>query len=66
MRGELRRPELEDYPHLLIAPIWFAIIHNGLLDRAHPLDIGDLFEAHLDLVFDEGGGAAKREKCVTE
>ncbi|WP_245267467.1 MULTISPECIES: TetR/AcrR family transcriptional regulator [unclassified Methylosinus] len=51
-RGELRRPELEDYPHLLIAPIWFAIIHNGLLDRAHPLDIGDLFEAHLDLVFD--------------
>lgn len=51
-RGELRRPELEDYPHLLIAPIWFAIIHNGLLDRAHPLDIGDLFEANLDLVFD--------------
>ncbi|WP_159288986.1 TetR/AcrR family transcriptional regulator [Methylosinus sporium] len=50
--GELRRPELEDYPHLLIAPIWFAIIHNGLLDRAHPLDIGDLFEANLDLVFD--------------
>jgi len=51
--GELRRPELEEYPHLLIAPIWFAIIHNGLLDRDHPLDIGDLFEAHLDLVFDE-------------
>jgi TetR/AcrR family transcriptional regulator, regulator of autoinduction and epiphytic fitness len=50
--GELRHVELEKYPHLLIAPIWFAIIHNGLLDRDHPLDIGDLFEANLDLFFD--------------
>lgn len=56
-KGELPRRELVDYPYLLIAPIWFGIIHNGMLDSARPLDIGDLFEAHLDLIF---GGAEKR------
>jgi len=50
-RGELSSDSLVEYPHLLIAPIWFGIIHNGLIDVAHPLHIGDLFEAHLDAIF---------------
>jgi hypothetical protein len=41
------------YPHLLIASIWFALVHNSLLDRDRPLDIGDLFEANLDLLCDD-------------
>ena len=51
-RGELRNDKLIEYPQLLIAPIWFGIIQNGLLDRSHPLDIGDLFDAHLQMIFD--------------
>ncbi len=49
--GELDDDSVVDYPHLLIAPIWFGVIHNGLLDKDHPLDIGDLFEAHLSALF---------------
>jgi TetR/AcrR family transcriptional regulator, regulator of autoinduction and epiphytic fitness len=49
--GELTSDTLVEHPELLIAPIWYGIIHNGLLDRSQPLDIGDLFEAHLDLLF---------------
>jgi AcrR family transcriptional regulator len=49
--GELKTDALIDHPQLLIAPIWYGIIHNGLLDRSQPIDIGDLFEAHLDLLF---------------
>lgn len=49
--GELTSDALVDRPELLIAPIWYGIIHNGLLDRSQPLDIGDLFEANLTLLF---------------
>jgi len=48
----LRNDKLIEYPQLLIAPIWFGIIQNGLLDRSQPLDIGDLFDAHLQMIFD--------------
>ncbi|KAF2992498.1 TetR/AcrR family transcriptional regulator [Methylocystis sp. MJC1] len=50
--GELKSDALVDNPELLIAPIWYGIVHNGLLDRSQPLDIGALFEANLDLLFD--------------
>ncbi len=49
--GELKADAIVEHPELLIAPIWYGIIHNGLLDRSQPLDIGDLFEAHLDVLF---------------
>jgi AcrR family transcriptional regulator len=51
--GELTSDTLVDHPELLIAPIWYGIVHNGLLDRRQPLDIGALFEANLDLLFDQ-------------
>lgn len=50
--GELKSDALVNNPELLIAPIWYGIVHNGLLDRSQPLDIGALFEANLDLLFD--------------
>jgi len=48
--GEIGSDILVNHPELLIAPIWYGIIHNGLLNRGRPLDIGELFEAHLDLL----------------
>ena len=51
--GELKSDALVDNPELLIAPIWYGIVHNGLLDRSQPLDIGALFDANLDLLFEE-------------
>jgi TetR/AcrR family transcriptional regulator, regulator of autoinduction and epiphytic fitness len=49
--GELKSDTLVDHPELLIAPVWYGIVHNGLLDRSQPLDIGALFNANLDLLF---------------
>ncbi len=49
--GELKSDTLVNNPELLIAPVWYGIVHNGLLDRSQPLDIGALFEANLDLLF---------------
>ncbi len=48
--GELSGDRLVNYPQLLIAPIWYGIIYNGVLDPTHPQNIADLFEAHLDMV----------------
>lgn len=56
--GELKTDALVDHGELLIAPIWYGVIHNGLLARSQPLDIGELFAAHLDLIFGPGDGAA--------
>lgn len=50
--GELKSDTLVDHPELLIAPVWYGIVHNGLLDRTQPLDIGALFKANLDLLFE--------------
>lgn len=50
--GELTSDTLVNNPELLIAPVWYGIVHNGLLDRSQPLDIGALFEANLDLLFE--------------
>ena len=49
--GEISSDRLARHPHLLVAPIWAGILNNELLDAAHPMDIGELFEAQLDLIF---------------
>ena len=49
--GELSGDRLVDCPHLLIAPIWYGIIYNGVFDPTRSLNIADLFEAQLDMVF---------------
>jgi AcrR family transcriptional regulator len=51
--GELHTNTLKHQPQLLIAPIWYGIVHNGLLDRSKQVDIGDLFEANLNLLFQQ-------------
>ncbi len=49
--GELRDDRLVKHPHLLLAPIWAGIVINKFLDRAHPVNIGELFETQLDVLF---------------
>jgi TetR/AcrR family transcriptional regulator, regulator of autoinduction and epiphytic fitness len=49
--GELTDDRLVKNPHLLLAPIWAGIVLNKFLDRAHPVNIGELFETQLDLLF---------------
>ncbi|WP_439817428.1 TetR/AcrR family transcriptional regulator [Zavarzinia sp. CC-PAN008] len=50
-RGELKCDALLRYPQLLVGPVWLGVINNMVLDPGHPLDIGFLFEAYLDLIF---------------
>ncbi len=49
--GELENDRLVKNPYLLLAPIWAGIVINKFLDRAHPVNIGELFEMQLDAVF---------------
>ena len=49
--GELKNNILIQHPHILLSPNWFGIVHNGMLDPSNPLDIGELFEAGLELFF---------------
>ncbi len=49
--GELKDDRLLKNPHLLLAPVWAGIVLNKFLDKAHPVNIGELFEAQLDLIF---------------
>ncbi len=50
-RGELASDALVRYPHILVGPLWVGMIHNGVLNRECPIDIGDMFETCLDVVF---------------
>lgn len=55
-RLAVKRKELKDralvlYPHLLVGPLWIGMIHNGAIDKQHPVNIGDMFAAHLDILF---------------
>lgn len=50
-RGEIADDSLVHRPHLLAAPLWIGIAHNGSIDPEHPIDIGSLFEAQLDVLF---------------
>jgi AcrR family transcriptional regulator len=52
-RGELSHDALARFPQLLIAPGLVAIMWSGLFDRFEPLDVRQLMQAHLDLLFGE-------------
>lgn len=50
-RGELTQQDAEQVPHLLMAPLWLGIIHNGILNPGQPMCIGQAFARQLDLIF---------------
>lgn len=49
--GEQVNSKVLKNPHLLLAPIWAGIVINKFLDKANPVDIGEMFEAQLDMIF---------------
>ncbi|WP_160123266.1 TetR/AcrR family transcriptional regulator [Rhodovarius lipocyclicus] len=49
--GELRAPALARYPHLLVAPLWFGMLNNAIIDPERAVEIDALFLAQLDLLF---------------
>lgn len=49
--GELKDDRLVKNPYLLLAPVWAGIVINKFLDKAHPIDIGELFETQLNVLF---------------
>jgi AcrR family transcriptional regulator len=53
-RGELSQDALARFPQLLVAPALVAIMWNGLFERFEPLDVRQLMQAHLDLLFGKG------------
>jgi len=54
-RGEISSEALVRFPQILVGPLWVGMIHNGILDRENPVDIGDMFETYIDLVFSGKG-----------
>ena len=56
-RGELSHDALARFPQLLIAPGLVAIMWSGLFERFEPLDVRQLMQAHLDLLFGERNAA---------
>ena len=50
-RGELEDDALARFPQLLVAPALLAIVWNGLFGRFRPLDVRQLLDAHVDLLF---------------
>lgn len=52
-RGELSHDALARFPQLLVAPGLVAIMWSGLFERFEPLDVRQLMQAHLDLLFGE-------------
>lgn len=51
-RGELKCSFLLNCPHLLAAPLWMGIVHNGLLGPQGQLDTAAMFETQIDLLFE--------------
>jgi AcrR family transcriptional regulator len=51
-RGELQSKALVRFPLLLVTPALLTAVWNGLYGDETRLDPGELFLAHLDLIFD--------------
>jgi AcrR family transcriptional regulator len=56
-RGELGHDALARFPQLLVAPALMAVMWSGLFERFEPLDVRQLMQAHLDLLFGERNAA---------
>jgi AcrR family transcriptional regulator len=52
-RGELGHDALARFPQLLVAPALVAVMWSGLFDRFEPLDVRQMMQAHLELLFGE-------------
>lgn len=48
--GELRESALDEFPHLLVAPVLFAVVWTLVFDRHERLDTDRLIEGYVELV----------------
>lgn len=53
-RGEISHEALIRFPQLIAAPGLVAIIWIGLFDRFEPLNVREMLQAHLNILFDKG------------
>jgi AcrR family transcriptional regulator len=53
-RGEMRSDALVRFPQLLSAPLLMGIIWTSLFGRFQSLDIEAMYEAYIDLLFQDG------------
>jgi AcrR family transcriptional regulator len=52
-RGEIRQPQLAQFPQIVVAPAMIAVIWKSLFERHAPLDAAAMLRTHLDLIFGE-------------
>ncbi|MGI9203682.1 MAG: TetR/AcrR family transcriptional regulator [Woeseiaceae bacterium] len=50
--GEFRPSALDDFPHLLVAPVVFSILWNQLFDKLADLETDELIENHIEFVLE--------------
>ena len=50
--GEFRKSALDEFPHILVAPVLFAMVWSGIFDRHRKLDSDRFIESHIGLVLD--------------
>ncbi|MGI8840878.1 MAG: TetR/AcrR family transcriptional regulator [Caulobacteraceae bacterium] len=58
--GEIADASLAEFPHLLVAPVFLAVLWHGLYRRLAPLDVEGLLAAHLDVLFGPPRRASRR------
>ncbi len=56
-QGEISHAGLVRFPQLIAAPGITAIIWSGLFDRFEPLDVRELLQAQMNILFGEGKAA---------
>ena len=49
-RGEISSDGLIKFPHLVFAPLFLAVVWDGVFARIEPLDVEGLLAAHADLL----------------
>jgi AcrR family transcriptional regulator len=52
-RGELPNDALARFPQLLAAPAMIALMWNGLFGRFDKIDVREILQAHIDVLFGE-------------
>jgi hypothetical protein len=50
--GEFRASALQEFPHMIVAPVAFAIVWSLVFGSRHKLDTDRFIESHLGLLLD--------------
>ena len=50
--GEFKESALQEFPHMVIAPVLFAMVWSLVFDSRHKLDSDRFIESHIGLILD--------------